>query len=126
VCLVYIAYPIARGTVATGKWPGVILPLVIFLLPFWISYQTRKQYKKLTVLHERRTLSVNETGTHFKSQSIDANVAWPNYVDYLEDKRTFALMQQGSQIFVPIPKRELTAFEIDQLRALFESNIIKK
>jgi len=59
-------------------------------------------------------------GLRFESQSVNAQADRLNDVSFVEDKLSLALLQQGSQIFVPVPKRELTAMEMEELRSSFE------
>jgi hypothetical protein len=126
VSLVFLGYSIWIGTASLRSWPGGVLPALMFVLPFWITYQFRRVYRNSTALQEPRTMTADSTGVHFESPSVNAQVAWSNYFSFVEDKQSFALLQQGKQIFVPIPKRELTPAQIDELRSLFEQHIARK
>ena len=122
----YFVYLMSTGRAPLRSLPGAILPSLMFLLPFWVNYQFRKVYRKAIALHEPRTMIADDTGIIFESLSVNAQVAWSNYVFFVEDERSFALMQQGSEIFVPVPKRELSAIQIQELRSLFETHIGRK
>jgi hypothetical protein len=62
----------------------------------------------------------------FKTETSDSRVPWNSYTKFAEDEKTFILFQQGNQIFIPIPKRELSSSQIDELRSIFEFHLPRK
>ena len=51
---------------------------------------------------------------------------WRVWGSFVEDAKSFVLVQRRSSIFMPIPKRELTPDQINELRALFETHLPNK
>jgi hypothetical protein len=78
------------------------------------------------MLQDRRTLEIDNTSLHFTSASSDGRTSWQAYIKFAESNETFILFQQGNQIFIPIPKRELSPPQIDELRSLFETHLPRK
>lgn len=136
VALAYMAISLASSpamratTFAAGGLPrlvgGAALPVLILCLPFITQRAIRKQFRKTPLLSETRTLSFDEFGHRFRSSSAEGQVSWSAYESFLEDRYSFLLVQQGSQIFVPIPKRELNPDQIEQLRTIFSAHLGRK
>jgi len=107
-------------------WPIALWGLLVLCVPILWTYQFHKQYRKMPMLHGRRSLDIDETGTHFVTPEVDSRISWESFIHFAENDDSFVLFQQGSRIFIPIPKRELTPAQIDELRALFEACIPSK
>ncbi|MGI4828682.1 MAG: YcxB family protein [Janthinobacterium lividum] len=45
------------------------------------------------------------------------------YTEFAENAKTFVLFQKGSQLFIPIPKRDLNPLQIEELRMLMKQGI---
>jgi hypothetical protein len=106
---------------ATLFWGSflVCMPLV------W-NYQFRKQYRKNSLLHDRRSLEVDDTQLHFKTSTSEGSSTWSSYTKFAENDLTFIVFQQGNQIFVPLPKRELSETQIAEHRSLFAAHLASK
>jgi hypothetical protein len=59
----------------------------------------------------------------FNSPSVNSQTTRTAYSKFSEDRSSFVLYVQGNRMFVPIPKRELSSTEIDELRSLFKTNL---
>jgi len=136
VLVVLGALVIACGIIAamaeqalSGLWAplfwGSILLAIAVLYGFY-GYQFRRVYRKAPLLRERRTLDIDDHTIQFKTASSESRTAWDAYIKFAENKDTFILFQQGNQIFVPIPKRDLTASQIDDLRSLLATHLPRK
>jgi hypothetical protein len=124
---------IAIGVVAairrqdsTGLWPVVLWGTVLLCIPLLWNYQFRRAYRKIPLLRDRRTLDLDSSHLSFKTETSDSRVPWNSYTKFAEDEKTFILFQQGNQIFIPIPKRELSSSQIDELRSIFEFHLPRK
>jgi YcxB-like protein len=110
----------------SALWPaflwGSILLCIAVLYGFY-GYQFRRVYRKAPLLRERRTLDVDDSTLQFKTATSEGRTTWDAYIKFAENKDTFILFQQGNQIFVPIPKRELSPPQIDELRTLFTAHL---
>jgi hypothetical protein len=112
-----------------GLWAPLIwgtILLGIAVLYGYYGYQFRRIYRKSPLLRERRTLDVDDHNLQFKAATSEGRTTWEAYIKYAENKDTFIIFQQGNQIFVPIPKRDLTASQIDEFRALLQAHLPKK
>jgi hypothetical protein len=122
--IVAIADSAFSGLWAPLIWGSILLGIAV-LYGFY-GYQFRRVYRKAPLLRERRTLDVDDHNFQFKTATSESRVPWDAYIKFAENKDTFILFQQGNQIFVPIPKRELTASQIDELRSLLAGHLPRK
>jgi len=106
----------------------VLLLYGIFLCSF--SIFTRIQYKrkfhKMTQLHGRYVLEPDEHFFRYIAPAGETKMDWRVWGSFAEDTRSFVLVQRGSSIFMPIPKRELTSDQITELRTLFETHLPRR
>jgi hypothetical protein len=119
---------IAEHTLS-GFWPTLIwgsILLAIAVLYSFYGYQFRRIYRKAPLLRERRTLDIDDHNIQFRTATSESRVPWDVYIKFAENKDTFILFQQGNQIFVPIPKRELSPPQIDDLRTLLAAHLPRK
>lgn len=126
---------IIAGTLVARPWqsdkPGpATAGIVMGLLFIWagVAYTRtiRKQFRKTPAMGDLRTLVADEQGLQFSSDLSNGRSAWAAYVRFGEDSTSFVLFQQGSRIFIPIPKRELLPGEIEGLRELFQAHLPRK
>jgi YcxB-like protein len=81
------------------------------------------KFRKMTQLHGKYFVDLDATGIHYFSPSGESRVTWKVWSSFAEDKASFVLVQRGSGMFMPIPKRELSASQIADLRALLETHL---
>jgi hypothetical protein len=110
----------------TGLWPVILWGTVLLCVPLLWNYQFRRAYRKAPLLRDRRTLDLDSSHITFKTETSDARVPWNFYTKFAENEKIFILFQQGNQIFIPIPKRELSSSQIDELRSIFETHLSPK
>ena len=113
----------------SGLWAGLIwgsLLLGIAVLYGFYGYQFRRVYRKAPLLSDRRSPDVDDRALHFKTANSEGRSPWEAHIKFAEDENTFILFQQDNQIFIPIPKRELTVSQIDELRTLLETHLSRK
>jgi hypothetical protein len=107
-------------------WPIALWGLLVLCAPILWTYQFHKQYRKMPMLHGRRSLDIDETGTHFITPEVDSRISWESFIHFAENDDSFVLFQQGSRIFIPIPKRELTTTQIEELRTILSTHLPSK
>jgi hypothetical protein len=116
--------------VTEHRLPSSVATLIWGLLslgmPFILDLSHRREYRKAAALHAPQTLEVDEWGPRFLSKASGKRTNWHSYVAFSEDKRSFLLLLPGKSEFVPIPKRELDAAQIEELRALLVEHLRKK
>ena len=106
---------------------ALIWALVIGLFPFYfLPFRFRRTYRKMPLFLERRSAEINDASVVFHSPSVNSETTWNAYSKFAEDPSNFVLYMQGNRMFVPIPKRELSPADIDELRALFRINLPRK
>jgi hypothetical protein len=125
--IVIIAGSLVSRPWVTHSWGGMGAAMLIglFLIRAGLAWKgtIRNQYRKVPTMGGPRTLEANDQGLHFISAVMDGRASWEVYERFAEDARTFILMQRGSRIFIPIPKRELAPDQIEGLRELFQSHL---
>jgi hypothetical protein len=106
----------------------VVLGYGIFLCFFslFTRIQSKRKFRKMTQLHGRYLVDLDETGIHYISSSGESRVEWKVWSSFAEHTSSFVLVQRGGGIFMPIPKRELSASQIDELRTLLETHLSHK
>jgi hypothetical protein len=113
----------------SGLWPTLIwgsILLGIAALYGFYGYQFRRIYRKAPLLRERRTLDIDDHNIQFRTESSEGRSTWDAYIKFAENKDTFILFQQGNQIFVPIPQRDLSPPQVDDLRTLLEAHLPRR
>jgi hypothetical protein len=119
---------IAKHTLS-ALWPGLIwgsILLGIGALYGFYGYHFRRMYRKVPLLRARRNLDIDDHNIQFKTATSESRTPWDVYIKFAENKDTFILFQQGNQIFIPIPKRELSTSQIDELRTLLAAHLPRK
>src|SRR5579871_1394260 len=124
---------IAAGVIAaigkssfSGMLPVLLWGSILLLLPLLWGYQFRRVYRKAPLLRDPRTLDIDDNALHFATANSEGRTTWEAYIKFAENESVFILFQQGNQIFVPIPKRELAPVQIPEPRSLFETHLPRK
>lgn len=95
--------------------PEIILSgLIIFLLSLSFKKNTKKIFKTLPIFTEKIIYSVDENGLHIKGETFKNTMAW-NKFSYLWAKGDYLVFYQTSSFGNIIPKRNLTAEQLDTL-----------
>jgi hypothetical protein len=85
----------------------------------WLSFKRNKKFR-----HEF-TVTFSREGMHFKTVSIDSNIAWSLYDSVIEDSVIFLLMS-GKSMWSVIPKRAFKdEDEANQFRTIVQAAIPK-
>jgi len=109
-----------------GLWPAILWGTLLLCVPLLWNYQFRRAYRKTPLLRDRRTLDLDSSHLSFKTETSDGRAPWSSYTKFAEDEKIFILFQQGNQLFIPIPKRELSPSQIEELRSIFETYLPRK
>ena len=130
LAVVAVVLAIGAGT-SLSKGEGVgasLFPLLILILIFGALYFGRnwfyaRTFRKDLNLQTRRRADFNERTVRFTTENSDSTTGWEIYTKFAENAKTFILFQKGSQLFIPIPKRDLNPLQIEELRALMKQGI---
>ncbi len=101
--------------------------VILSILPaagLLVRFQLRRQYRNTTHLHDLRTLELDSESLRFLSTQADARVQWNLFLRFAENEAVFILVQQGNQIFFPVPKRGLTLAQTEELRGILQARIV--
>ena len=80
----------------------------------------------MTQLHGRYVLEPDESCFRYVAPAGETRMDWKVWGSFAEDARSFVLVQRGSTVFMPIPKRELASSQIDELRTILSAHIPRK
>jgi hypothetical protein len=121
--LLFLVSALARKEFSAQLLPGFFVGLFfVSFCPMLIKQQYKKAYANARELHGRLVLEATDDGLHLHGDSFDATLLWSHFRKYVEDDKVFLLLQ-SSQIFNLVPKRELSAEQINGLRQVFLSKI---
>jgi len=126
----YFIFGGLRTAFAYDDFSGVpslgISGCLLLLFPLLPNLLWRLQIRKNPLLKGIWTIDINEDSIHVAAPNADTRYAWSAYSSFAEDKHTFLLRQQGTALFVPIPKRELSASQINELRTILQAHLPHK
>lgn len=88
---------------------GVLFLLLLCNLYYWMPGRNFSQNNKFK---EEYNLTFSDEGILFKTDSINSNLKWNTYVDFMENEEFFYLIQ-AKQVFSLIPKRAFDSVEVE-------------
>jgi hypothetical protein len=127
--LFFVAVSLTALSSAGGKQTGVFLLLCGLFLCFHsviTKISAKRRFKKMTQLHGNFVVDIETNGIHYIAPAGESNMDWRVWGSFAEDRNSFVLVQRGSRMFMPIPKRELSPSQITELRSLFETHLPPK
>jgi hypothetical protein len=127
--LFVVAVSLAALSSAGSKQIGVFLLLCGLFLCFHsviTKMGAKRRFKKMTQLHGSFVVDIDANGIHYTAPAGESNMDWRVWGSFAEDRNSFVLVQRGSRMFMPIPKRELSQTQIAELRTLFETHLPHK
>lgn len=89
---------------------GVLFLLLLCNLYYWVPGRNFSQNSKF---REEYNLTFSDEGIQFKTESINSNLKWNTYVDFIESEEFFYLIQ-AKQVFTVIPKRVFRNVEVEK------------
>jgi len=89
------------------------------IIPWWY---VRRQYTKQPGAHGPRTLTLDETGAHWRWNGGSSDIEWKNYIRSVEGKNQI-LFYTSPACFNILPKRAIAAEQLSELRLLLDQNI---
>jgi uncharacterized integral membrane protein len=89
------------------------------IIPRWMM---RRQFTKQPGAHGPRTLTLDETGTHWRWNGGSSDVEWRNYIRWVEGANQI-LFYTSPACFNILPKRSLAPEQLDDLRKFLQQNI---
>jgi hypothetical protein len=103
---------------------------LLVLAVFWIFFlwgqpwlAAKNQFGKQPSAQGPRTMLLDGVGTHWKWNGGSADIEWKNFVRFHETKNQF-LLYSSPACFNIIPKRALTADQINTFRKLVAENML--
>ena len=116
---------VMRPTAETAK---SLMPLMV-LIVMWISilwvlpwWTMRRQFLQQPGAHGPRTLTLDESGAHWKWNGGASDVEWKNYIRSVEGKNQI-LFYTSPACFNILPVRALNSDQLSELRALLAQNV---
>jgi hypothetical protein len=85
----------------------------------------RAAYRNMASLHGLRSMAVDERGPSFEGPNFSSQIKWLFFLKFAEDDKSF-ILYQSNQIFLPIPKRQLSPQQISDLREAFTRHIANR
>jgi hypothetical protein len=83
----------------------------------------QKEFWKLRDLHPLQALDIDRIGLRNSTTDAITRTDWKVYSKFAEDRESFVLFLDGSLLFFPVPKSNLTRFQVDELRNLLEAHM---
>ena len=93
---------------------------ILWALPWWLM---RRQFLSQPGAHGPRTAALDDSGTHWRWNGGSSDVEWRNYIRSLEGKHQI-LFYTSPACFNILPKRALTAEQLNELRGLLKERIV--
>jgi len=93
--------------------------VMLLVLPRW---NARKQFIGQPAAKGARTLTMDQTGVHWRWDGGSADVEWKNFIRSVESE-SLILLYTSPACFNVVPKRSLSAEELNSVRATIQQNI---
>ena len=105
-----------------------LLPLVLMLLfvlfcKLLLPFQWRRLYRRNALLQDQHSLELTDSGLRFVTSAGEGSTLRRVYTRFAENAHAFVLVQQGGQLYHPLPKKDLTPMEVTQMRDLFTAYV---
>jgi len=119
-----IFHAIATNTSAVSAYlPLAILAIAWFVVIRWFQlFNMRKQFRNQPGVQGPRTMTFDSDGTHLRWDGGSADVAWKNYIRWVEGKNQI-LFYTSPACFNILPTQGLDAEQIAELRKMLSQNI---
>jgi hypothetical protein len=107
--------------------PFYIMMAVGFALPFFQYFYVaraaaRKSYAAQKTLRYETMVSWTEDNVTLTNQQGGVTIPWSDFLKWADNDKVFLLFQ-GPRLFNMLPKRALTAAQIDDLRAILTAKV---
>jgi len=106
------------------KWVLAIIAL-FFLMSYTNKVNARKEFKRNKRLHESHIYVISENTIHIKGGPFNTIFQWDKLYDMSESKKSFFIWLNKSSVQI-IPKREMTADEIEWLKTVWLDKFKKR
>ena len=113
---------VLKQTFSSTSLLALLVPAFFVSTPLLNKRSQRKLYAQSTSLHGKLSLRADEDGFEGEGPTFHSKVNWSVFDFFCEDNASFVLFQKTLIISI-IPKRELSADNIQELRRLFQSKI---
>ena len=110
------------------RTPSTLLPMCV-LVVFWIAivwrfpqWSMRRQFRKQPAAHGPRAVTLGPDGAHWRWDGGSADVAWKNYIRWIEGTNQI-LLYTSPACFGVLPTRGLQPAQLAELRDVLKRNI---
>ena len=115
-----VADPQAKLTTAIGAFAVPALWAVFLWGLPWAS--ARSQFSQQPAAQGPKTMNVDESGLHWRWQSGQSDVAWTNFIRFLESETVFVLYS-SPVAFNILPKRAFTPEQATSFREVLQGKL---
>jgi len=122
--LAFLFHAVAQQGFSWRVVPAAGFCALFVSLPLLTGWERRRLYARTTGLQGRLSLGVDESGLRFQGTTFSSEIRWAHFHKFIEDGKSF-LLYSNPQVFHIVPKRNLSAAEIESLRASLERNIAR-
>jgi len=101
----------------------------VFIVAFFsvvTKFIAKRRFRKMTGLHGRYIVNIENEGVSYVAPQGEGKMNWEAWGSFGEDDSSFVLVQRGANIFMPIPKRNLSVAQIEELRSVLETYLSGK
>ena len=98
----------------------------LFMQFYMIQRGFGRQYRRSVLLRLPATIDIDSNGVHWVTAESETRTAWRIFLGYSEDRWSFVLFDRGSQAFMAIPKRTLSAVDVEELHVVLDGHIPRK
>ena len=107
-------------------WPGLCLQLVgifwlswfVIIWPLWV----RRDFRKHPNFSVPQVARLNDEGFYSANDIAQGMAKWTAFTKFHETQNLF-MLHMGARLFQVIPKRALSAAQIDEMRQLLHHNL---
>jgi|GEM_PF-6030251 len=101
----------------------------VFVFPvvfcFIIYFSSRYAFSRDTLIRKKRTYLINEEGISCVNENSNSRIPWQDAQEWMESKQLFLVFLSSRNVF-PIPKHFMNADEVDKVRDILKTGIVKK
>lgn len=117
-----LVHPTRRGLLGAASFAAFGVSLLLVQL-YLTRLTFRRQYRRSAGLHQRITLTIDESGLQFASLLEETRSSWTVYRRFAEDGSSIILFRGNNLDFVTIPKRALTGQQVAELRSHLSAHL---
>jgi hypothetical protein len=129
ILLLVLVFYLALLIIRDNSGVRHLTPLVVLFVAWFVFFlrvapwwKARNQFRKQPSAHGQITMVLDEAGVHLRWDGSTSDLAWKNYIRWVEGKNQF-LLYQSPALFNMVPKRALTPEQIVEFRVMLAEHI---